>query len=430
MPEIMHDDPGQKPGIIARILGRVRTDLDTPTTTEATEGFPWTYAEPGTRPIGSLFPTTDNITDEEYHDFVERYPMGRAAVELPVDEAYRHAIVIKIDGKESDRANILWKKYRAEWKRHFKLVRIYGYADMLYGWIDDMGRWQETPPAENLKYDWLLTVPKRYVQNLEETDTLPNKVKSLSVGHGETTIVLCPERFTHTMLPKLTSVSMEGESILDIMYNLLQVQIHADWSIGQALFRRASGLLALFAPKRNVPDDQKESALGSVANHNSKTTLYIPFGWNIKDVLKPGGNMAIARTYYLVTEQMAAATGIPEPILTKKKSPVDATTQDRELFYDMVDTFREDVMRPALTEWVRKSQVAGMIEPGSIEIVLGPLESRSDLEKERELTELGALRLLQKRIELTADQTGTITYPLAEGSPDTPELVKMITKKK
>jgi hypothetical protein len=435
MAKILSNDdvmgPVIKLGFMERVRGRAAVDISDPNVgDEGAGGYPWTYADPMKRPIGSLFVTTDEVTDPELQDFEERYPMGKRAVALPVDESFNAGIKILIAGKETDRTKVLYEKYKNEWKQHFKLTRLYGHNCMLYGWADDTTNWQDKDPAEGLVYSWMYALPKEYESELSETDTIPNNIKQLSANFGNTSLVMKPERLTHSMMKKLCKTDKQGESVLMIMYNLLQVQIHADWSIGQALFRRASGLLAMFAPKKNIADADKVTALGGVSNHNAKTCLYIPFGWNIKDVLKPGGNMAIARTYDLITQQMAAATGIPEKILLGEVSPTDANQGDKDIFYKTVNTFREDVMKPALTEWIRKSQKAGMVDAGAITIEFGPLESKSELEKARDMVQLGAMKLLMARMQLAADTTGTITGAMVEGSPETQELVKIIAPKK
>ena len=433
---IMGDDetqPRVELGFIDRIRGHATIDVaSTSGGDEGAGGFPWSYAESTKRPIGSLFLTTDAINLEILRDFEERYPMAKRAIRLPVASSFNAGITIRIkDDKTPDKTKKLYDKYELEWKTHFELTRLYGHNDMIYGWRDDQGKWADKEPAETLQYDWLYAMPREYEANLMETDTIPNGIKSLSASFGNTTLNMVPSRFTHSMIKKLCTTDMQGESVLVIMFNLLQIQIHSDWSIGQSLFRRASGLLAMFAPKKNVTESQKSAALGSVANHNAKTALYIPFGWNIKDILKPGGNMAISRTYKIITQQMAAATGIPEKILLGEMSPTDANESDKKIYYDTVDTFRKEIMRPALYDWIRKSQKAGMLSPGEITIEFGELESRNKVDKEKDITQIGAMKLLQARMDLARDKaTNQIRGEITEGSPDTQELVNIIIAKK
>lgn len=438
MAEIAHDDVSAqqtpKRGIIDRILRRpvkAQTDSLAEPTTSTGLGFPWSYAEPYVRPMGSLFPTTDNVTDEDLVDFHERYPLAKRIVELPVDEAITNGFRILIAGQESERAKVLWEQNRMSWKRHFKLTRLFGHCAMIYGWTDEQGLWQERPQPDGVRYTWMAPASKRYEQNLEEKEEFPNRMKMYSVNYGSTSLIMLPDRITFSYMKSLTKDDLQGESVLLIAYNLLHVQIHSDWSIGQSFFRRASGLLALFAPKRSVSDEDKDTAMSSVANHNAKTVLYMPFGWNVKDVLKPGGNMAIARTYKLITEQLAAASGIPESILTAINTPSEATSDDRAMFYKTVEDFRHDVMEPALKDWIRKSQKAGMVEPGEITIDFGEFRIKDDLEHEREQTMIGAYRLMQSRMDMTVDpQTKVINNPMAPGSPDNVDLVKLLTAKK
>ena len=439
MPKFTFDAQGKvataTPTLGERIMGKTAS-IDALVGSDPTseEAFPWTYAESGQRPIGSLFPL--QFTEDDYADWYRRYQLARRIVDAPIDEAFVGGFEVYITKKkigqtepirtQSQKAMNLWNKYDTAWIRFFKLVQIQGHSEMIFGWSDDRSLWAENPPLKGSTFTWLQPVPKEYEQDLKETETIPKKIEYLSVNFGADQIKLHRTRFIHAMRPKIIDEDKQGESVLQSIGNLLLVQVHADWSIGQALFRRASGLLGLFAPKKKYTAQEKPDAMASIKNHNSKTVAYIPFGWNIKDLLKPGGNLAIARTYKVVVEQIAAGSGIPISVLmgAQKGSFGSQNEADMKNYYRFIGSLQKNMIGPVLKKFYRNCQLAGLIEDGEIEIVWNRPETKTELEREREMTEIGALKVIQNRLEKeNTDPDGT---KILSGQ----ELVKLVNKTK
>lgn len=432
MPKTIYDDGNRQ--IIQqtfwdKVTGKtIATDqLDTGSEDLTTgPAFPWTYAESGKRPIGTLF--EQEVDEATLKDMYRRYQLARRIVDAPVEESFYAGFdITKSDGSDADpeikeAAMREWIKYQSKWLRFFKLVGLYGRCEMIFGWNDDINGWATKEPEEGTKFTWLQPVPVEYEEELKVTETIPIKIEYLRANFGSSNITLHPSRFIHAMNPKLIEEDKEGESTLLPVANLLNVQIHADWSIGQALWRRAGGLLGIFAPKRKVNNSEKGEALQSVANHNAKTTVYIPFGWNVKELLRTSGNIAIARTYRVILEQISAGCGIPVSILIgQQKSSLSSSDEDIENYYRMIGTKQNNLMSPVIRKFFRYCQWAGNIPEGDIDIRWKPLEAQTTLEREREMTEIGALRVLQTRLE---------TENIEESAVSTQDLIKLISKKK
>jgi hypothetical protein len=428
MAKFTYDDEGKiataTPSFVERIMGR-GPEIDALVGADPTseEAFPWTYAEADKRPIGSLFPL--EFTEDDYSDWYRRFQLARRIVDTPIDDAFvgGHEVwITRKQGEEevrfkSEKAMRLWSKYDTRWIRFFKIVQLQGHSEMIFGWNDDPLLWADNPPLKGSTFTWLQPVPKEFEQDLKETETLPRRIEYLTVNFGADHIKLHRTRFIHAMRPKIIDEDKQGESVLQSIGNLLLVQIHADWSIGQALFRRASGLLGIFPSKRKVTDTEKTAALNSVANHNSKTVVYIPFGWQIKDLLKPGGNLAIARTYKVIVEQIAAGSGLPISVLlgAQKSSFGSRNEEDMKNYYRHVGALQENMIGPVLKKFYRNGQLAGLVEDGEIEIVFGKPETKTKLEKTREETEIGAAEN---------------ELPAAEQTLTSQELVKLATSRK
>jgi len=300
--------PPRTYNILTRVAAKISGDDLTTGSTIDNYGYPWTFADATKRPIGSMFEL--KISNDMLKDMYRRYQLARRIVDSPVEEAFAAGFEIqKKNGDPADEEVVqdcmkLWELYDSKWSRFFKLERLFGRCEMIFGYSDRRDTWGDTPPPIGTKFTWLQPVPADNEVELNITETIPIRIKYLDINFGGETLRLHRTRFIHSMNPKLIEEDKDGETVLSPIYDLLQVQIHADWSIGQALFRRASGLLGIFAPKGNIKDEQKSGAVASVSNHNSKTALYVPFGWNVKDILKPGGNLAIARTYRVILEQI------------------------------------------------------------------------------------------------------------------------------
>lgn len=423
--------PQRPPRLLTRIAARISGDELSPEAAVDDYGYPWTFADATKRPIGSMFELT--ISTDMLEDMYQRYQLARRIIDSPVEEAFAAGFTIqKKSGDPADDEVIKdtmreWKLYESKWLRFFKLMRLFGRCEMVFGYTDPRDTWGDTPPAKTATFTWLQPVPVENEVELKITETIPIRIEYLDINFGGETLRLHRTRFIHAMNPKLIEEDKDGETVLSPIYNLLQVQIHADWSIGQALFRRASGLLGIYAPKGNVNDTQRSGAVASVSNHNSKTALYIPFGWNVKDILKPGGNLAIARTYRVVLEQIAAGSGFPISILIgQQKSSLSMSDEDLIIYERTVRSFQENTMAPTLQKFFRICQQVGKIKEGELVIVPNSLMKVDKYQEEKELTITGAMRLLQARMDMATNELGVITEPLKGGTPDNTELIKFI----
>ena len=104
--------------------------------------------------------------------------------------------------------------------------------------------------------------------------------------------------------------------------------------------------------------------------------------------------------------------------------------EDKATYARLVGAKQTNTMEPSLTKWIRQYQISGQVEGGEITIDWGTMEVMTELQKTREETQIGAMRLLQKRMEGATDENGDITDPNAEGTPESKDLVKLISMKK
>ena len=389
----------------ARIMSGDQID-----TTIGTElGFPWSSAQYGEKAIGTLFATS--FTNQEYEDFYERTQLGSIIVDAPVEDAFANGfrVVLKrvfgeIPSNEKiaefdESAQKLFSKDKTRVLRYFKLSRLYGRSFLLAGYHDGRQYWATHKPAPNTRIDWWQPTPEPYVQDVKTTDSLPLKITYVRVSFGTDTLTFNPTRFLYTMNPRITREDKIGISALAPVINLLTVQLHADWAIGQSLWRNASKLYALQAPRKTLTASEKLEALAGTANINARTVIYLPHMWNMKDISGSSGNVAISRTYRTIVEQISAGCRIPVSILLGTQKSGLATDDDKDNYYRFLGTLQENTYAPQIHEYFRHYQRSGALPPGEFTIQFNEIESRSPKEKLMDELEESAIKRLKELLD-------------------------------
>ena len=444
--------PPRAPGILESYLHKRRVgDIGDTDTGAAEAAFPHTFPSITKRPIGSLYAQT--IEDALLKDMGRRYQLGHVIIVKPVEEAFIHGFELYTDGQPMRNADperwaanmLLFQRDKCRILRTFKLSRQYGHSELLFGFEDKKDTWDKEV-KKNVKWSYTQPVAEENETDLKVTESLPIEIESLTTTFGNETIEnIHPSRFIHTMNPKLDEEDKEGESVLLPIANMLTTQIHADWAIGQSLWRGAGGLLALYAPKKTLTQAQKDDAMSAVTDHNARTVIYVPFGWNVKDIMKRSANIAVARTYRVIVQQIAAGSGIPESILLgiQPGGLGQDNNRDEKNWFRYVGTQQENTYGPFLDKYFRAAQIAGMTGEGEVTIVWNELESRSPLQKERDALESAAISELLERLqgpqypEMPEVPEGMEGMPLPEMPQipeqeeiSTPDLLKLIAKKR
>ena len=374
-------------------------------TAEEELGYPYSDSKPYQRVIGTLFQR--EVMMQDYIDAYRRYPLARRVVDMPIEESFDNGFILiddkgdPIPSEQNTQAMLLYNRDRSKLNRFCKLVQLFGHSETVFGYTDKRSLWMKKV-EEGVKFKWIQPVPLPNEQELKITEQIPIEILSVTTNFGGNSDVFHPSRLIHAMNPKLIEEDKDGESAILPIYNALDVQVHADWSIGQTLWRNAGGLLGLFAPKKKQSAQEKIDAIKSVANHNAKTVLYIPNGWAVKEVLKSRGNIAIQRTYATILNQIAAGTGIPVSILVGSQFR-DPSEQDTRTYFRTVSTKQNNLISPILKKYFRKGQKAKSIDPGPIDIKWNPLEYKSQVDKKVEELQLQVLNVLQERIEKKED---------------------------
>lgn len=372
-------------------------------------GYPYSSPSPSMGPVGSLFATS--ITNQNIIDIIKRYQLGRRIVEDPIEDAVTNGFEPVTTGGESisdeTKAQCLAQffRYKTRLMRHWKLTRAFGCSAMVYGYGDtkNPSDWATRVP-EGTQFSYCQPIPKPQINQIKTTEELPLEIEWINFGFGNKTYVADPSRFLWCINPAIVEESKEGESVFSTIYDMLEVQKHSDWSIGQQLWRNAGGLLSLYAPKRTLTASEKQEALASVYNHHAKTVVYVPNGWMLKETLRKAGSVAIARTYDVIIKQISAGSGIPPSVLLgQQKSNIfskDGTiSEDQSTYFRFLAKNQENMLTPQLKAFWRTCQIAGTINPGELDVRWNTPQMLSPLEKKRRDAQSKALDEVISRLE-------------------------------
>lgn len=281
--------------------------------------FPWyspTLSDIKAGDIG-LFP--ESISDTEVEARYERYQLVRVIINDVVEDAFRNGFfILNLSDQEDSNMDA---EFQALYEttiqdsliRSIIFCRLDGYSTLYFGY-GDLGKAElKSPPHDEERIKHL--VPLRKTQfEMSTTDTLPAEVEYILVnfsGEGEEEVNSA--RFIHLENKSLAN-DCKGQSALAPIWDLLTVQKHADWSIGQDLWRGSTGLLTLFAPAGTTSADAT-SALDAIDNITAKTRLVLPPGFDAKDMAPARVAYNVKHAYDIVVRQIAAGTRIPEFLL-------------------------------------------------------------------------------------------------------------------
>ena len=372
-------------------LDRIKTFGDQETITElGASNFPWISPSSTENAMGTMWDA--DISDLQIELMYDRFQLPPVIIDKPIEEAFMNSfeLVNPDDTPKPEewvrKAMFYWKKDKSSFLRFCKLGLLHGYSLFMFGYQEKRHNWP-LPVTRGTNILWTQTVPKPNVQELKITDLVPKRIEYARVSFETDSFQLDHSRFIHIMWPDLVDESTkEGKSFLNNIYNLLQVQNHTDWAIGQGMWRGASGLLTLEAPKKGYSAEEKLQALGSTTNINARTVCYLPHGWKLRNIFTGQGNIAIARTYRTMLEQIAAGSNQPLSVLlgSQKGALSPRDEEDKATYYRWVKTLQENYIQPALAKYFRKYQRAGQIPPGPFEIKWPVLEVKSETQKKRE----------------------------------------------
>jgi len=244
-----------------------------------------------------------------------------------------------------------------------QFARRDGFCGILIGYAD--GGNFNTVARETSEIEYLQVLPKAWVDNITYMEEggqikLPLAVQNYEVTIGSKKVVIDASRLIHVVNPTLDASTMEGESSLTCVYDLLTVLKSMDWGVGQAMWRHGGGLTAFVVPDSKDQQAQIDAISELVVDINAMTTLTLPNG---TEMLTEGVSGLNPAPYYsVIVQQIAVGTRIPTSILTGSQAgTLTASMKDRHDYYELLGDVQSDVLTPALMAILKRFQMANMI---------------------------------------------------------------------
>ena len=373
--------------------------------------FPWYTPSISKIKEGKIRLFPEEITDEEIEYRYRRFALVKVIIDDPVEDALRNGFFIENKENEGDETldSEFQSIYDAYVKRPFmkalKMSRAYGYSFLYLAYRDnikDLSVARPTLSGKNtdpyIKY--LYPISKR-ISTINTTDQIPKSIKNIDVEFtSNEKSIIHPSRLVHLEHGAL-DYDLKGRSVLESVWDLLTILKHAEWSIGQELWRGASGLLCLFAPAGADAVDAAD-ALNAVDNISSKTRLALPPGWTAKDIAPSRISYDVKASYETIVRQISAGTRIPNTVLL----PAVKASSPRE-YEDFLFTTQVTEIEPSLRTIFRLFQRSGQITNKSFRIRW--FSKTGDAQEEAKTK---YLRALAKRLELKNQESMTLASEL------------------
>lgn len=244
-----------------------------------------------------------------------------------------------------------------------QFTRRDGYCGILIGYADNNNF--ESVARETSPIEYLQPIPKDWVDKIvyvEEDGNikLPLSIERYEVMIGSKRVKIDASRIVHIVNPTLDASTMEGESSLECIFDLISVLKSMDWGVGQAMWRHGGGLTAFVVPDSKDQQAQIDAISELVVDINAMTTLTLPHG---TEMLTEGVNGLDPEPYYnVIINQIALGTRIPSSVLTGSQAgTLTASMKDRHDYCELLDDIRTDVLTPALMDIIKKFQLAKML---------------------------------------------------------------------
>lgn len=329
--------------------------------------FPWIRPASGTAKARKSNGFQDTISDKELEDMVKRnqaahaivMDVGSDAVSSFECKAPSGAALPEFD---TETQSIFSKIIVRPLTYALQFARRDGYCALLVGYKDGniSGVARETAEIE-----YLQVIPKDWIDKIvyaEENGRikLPLQIEKYEITIGSKRVDIDATRVVHIVNPTLDATSLEGESVLTCVYDLLVVLKSMDWGAGQSVWRHGGGLTAFVVPDSRDQQEQIDVMSDLVVDISAMTTLVLPHGTEMMNEKMPG--LDPEPYYKVIVQQIAIGTRVPTSILTGSQAgTLTASMKDRHEYYELLNDIQQDVLTPALMEILNRFQLSNQL---------------------------------------------------------------------
>ena len=335
-------------------------------------GFPWAQpAKPTARSTTSSgFIETASITDGILEDMFKR----NQAAHTIVDDVAKDAVA-GVEFRSPEDAEL--KAWNAEAQKIFEkfiilpmtravfFARLYGFAGVLVGYSD--GRKLDEPMRGTPQIQYLQVVPKTWVKDIhakKDADgnlMLPIELDYYELNISSSTQKIDASRIIHIKNQSINEASLEGESSLICLFDILTSLKSMDWATGQTMWRNAGGMPVFIAPDSSDPQTQIDAIDEATADINAMTVLTMPNGTEVVHG-STTGTLNPKNYYTVIMEQLAMGSRIPVSILRGSVAgALSASEKDRKDYYELLHEIQKSQVTPVVRDLLERFQASGQL---------------------------------------------------------------------
>jgi hypothetical protein len=324
------------------------------------------YQYGGDRDIYEALGYKTELDSSDYYAQYSRQDIAKAIINKPVSATWRGDLTITESSDDNDTPlEIAWKEMeknlsiKSKFSRLDKLVALGHYGVLLLGFDDVQSEsdfFRAVIPGRELLYVKPLTETSAQVQHWEDDPTserygLPNQYQ-LSIilpgGQNSKLISVHHSRIIHVAGEDLLENEIEGAPRLEVVFNRLKDLEKIVGGSGEMFWRGARpGYQGKVDPEYNMTEDTIDGLKEQISEyeHNLRRIL-VNQGVDLEalaaQVSDPSAHVEVQ------LQMISAVTGIPKRILVGSERGELASSQDRDNWFDMIQSRREEFAEPRI----------------------------------------------------------------------------------
>ena len=324
------------------------------------------YQYGGDRDIYEALGYKTELDSSDYYAQYSRQDIAKAIINKPVSATWRGDLTITESSDDNDTPlEVAWKEMekklsiKSKFSRLDKLVALGHYGVLLLGFDDVQSEtdfFRAVIPGRELLYVKPLTETSAEVQHWEDDPTserygLPNQYQ-LSIilpgGQNSKLISVHHSRIIHVAGEDLLENEIEGAPRLEVVFNRLKDLEKIVGGSGEMFWRGARpGYQGKVDPDYNMTEDTLDGLKEQISEyeHNLRRIL-VNQGVDLEalaaQVSDPSAHVEVQ------LQMISAVTGIPKRILVGSERGELASSQDRDNWFDMIQSRREEFAEPRI----------------------------------------------------------------------------------
>jgi len=250
----------------------------------------------------------------------------------------------------------------------FARARLYGSSGILIGF--ERSRNLSVKRRYGERIGFLYSLPEKIVAkkkpkvNSQGETEFPLELDSYELRSYRNNLI-DSSRLVH-LQPFTIEDDLYGTPTLESVYDLLDILKNADWSLGQNLFRHASGLTFII-PGDGASQEQIDTIRDVTSNINAKSLVTLVPGCSVASA--PTSALNPSQHYDVLMGQISAGCNIPISILTGAQSGQGVSENDRRDYADFISGLQKSCLTPALRQILTLYQESKQLPKQDFKIV-------------------------------------------------------------